>query len=104
MAQIRIGVGTGERRRTIRKHVLWAGQLSANARQLDCAILDVSLGGARIRVNEEVPARGPIAIACDRFGTFHAEVIWEKNHVAGLRFLESHARVAETIGHQVPLN
>jgi len=104
MAQIHVGIKTGERRQTVRKRVLWTAQLGANARQLDCTILDVSLGGARIRVREEVPSRGPIAIACDRFGTFHAEVIWEKNLVAGLRFLESEARVAETIGHHVPLH
>jgi len=104
MSQTSIAEGVSERRRAIRKHVLWAGRLGANARQLDCTILDVSLGGARIRLDEEVPSRGPLTIASARFGTFHAQVVWESDHVAGLRFLESEARVAETIGRHVPLN
>jgi PilZ domain len=103
MASASTGTDARERRHEIRKNVLWAGQIGANARQLDCTILDVSLGGARIRVNEEVPSRGPLTIACDRFGTFHAEVSWEAAGMAGLRFLESQARIAETIGLLVPL-
>jgi hypothetical protein len=95
---------TFERRRSLRKHVLWAAQVGANARELDCTILDVSLGGARIRLEEEVPSRGPVSIASERFGTFHAEVIWESESIAGLRFLESQARVAQTIGRHVPLS
>lgn len=104
MAPATLGTGIPERRRTLRKNVIWAGQLDANARQLDCTILDVSLGGARIRLNEEVPSLGPLALLCERFGTFHAEVMWEADHMAGLRFLESQVRVAETIGRHVPLH
>jgi len=93
----------GERRRAVRKNVLWAGSLESNARQLDCTILDVSLKGARIYLNEPVPSRGPVAIACHRFGTFHAEVVWENDRMVGLQFLEPPQRVAETIGRHVPL-
>ena len=103
MAQVSIGPEGRERRSSVRKNVLWAGQLDANARKLDCTILDVSLDGARIRLDEEVPSRGPFTIACDRFGTFHAEVSWEGGGVAGLRFLEPQTRIAETIGRLVPL-
>ncbi len=96
---------TPERRRAQRKRVLWSGQVEATDRLINCAVLDVSLQGARVRVeddNSELP-QGPLAIAVSRFGTFQAEVVWVKDRTAGLRFLESVDRVAETIGRQLPL-
>jgi hypothetical protein len=92
-----------ERRRAVRKSVLWSGRLESNARLLDCAILDVSLEGIRIKLDEAVPSRGPFALACSRFGTFHAEVVWERERTLGLRFLEPPGRVADTIGRHLPL-
>jgi len=94
---------TSERRRAVRKSVLWSGRLESNARLLDCAILDVSLEGIRIKLDEAVPSRGPFALACSRFGTFHAEVVWERERTLGLRFLEPPGRVADTIGRHLPL-
>jgi hypothetical protein len=94
---------TPERRRAVRKSVLWSGRLESNARLLNCAILDVSLEGIRIQLDEKVPSRGPFALACSRFGTFHAEVVWESDRTLGLRFLEPPGRVADTIGRHLPL-
>jgi hypothetical protein len=73
-------------------------------RLIDCAVLDVSLQGARVRLDEEstLPT-GPLAIAVSRFGIFQAEVVWTKDRMSGLRFLESVERVADTIGRQLPL-
>jgi PilZ domain-containing protein len=95
---------TPERRRALRKRVLWSGQVEALSRLIDCAVLDISLGGARVRMDDdsELP-KGPLAIAVSRFGTFQAEVVWTKDRMSGLRFLESTERVADTIGRQLPL-
>ncbi len=94
-----------ERRRAQRKRVLWTGQVEVLNRLIDCAILDVSLQGARVRMDDgsELP-KGPLAIAVSRFGTFQAEVVWTKDRMSGLRFLESVDRVANTIGRQLPLS
>ncbi len=94
-----------ERRRAARKRVLWSGQVEALDRLIDCAVLDVSLQGARVRMDDgsELP-KGPLAIAVSRFGTFQAEVVWTKDRMSGLRFLESVDRVANTIGRQLPLS
>ncbi len=96
--------GTPERRRAQRKRVLWSGQVEALDRLIDCAVLDVSLQGARVRIDDgsQLP-QGPLAIAVSRFGTFQAEVVWSKDRMSGLRFLESVERVAETIGRLLPL-
>ncbi len=95
---------TPERRRAQRKRVLWSGQVEAADRLLDCAVLDVSLQGARVRMeNDAQLPKGPLAIAVSRFGTFQAEVVWTKDQMSGLRFLESIERVADTIGRQLPL-
>lgn len=93
-----------ERRRAQRKRVLWSGQVESSDRLIDCAVLDISLQGARVRVDGEsqLPT-GPLAIAVSRFGTFKAEVVWSKDRMSGLRFLETVERVADTIGRQLPL-
>jgi PilZ domain-containing protein len=97
--------GTPERRRWQRKRVLWTGQVEATDHLVNCAVLDVSLQGARVRLDDESTAlpNGPLAIAVSRFGTFQAEVVWTRDGMSGLRFLESVDRVADTIGRQLPL-
>ena len=96
--------GTPERRRATRKRVLWSGQVeTVEPRFVSCTVLDVSLQGARVRLDEGALPQGPLAIALSRFGTFQAEVVWTRDSVSGLRFLESVDRVADTIGRQVPL-
>ena len=94
---------TPERRRAVRKRVLWSGQVEADQHLLDCAILDVSLQGARVRLDGGALPQTPFAINVSRFGTFQAEVVWIQERTAGLRFLESVDRVADTIGRQLPL-
>jgi hypothetical protein len=95
---------TPERRRAQRKRVLWSGQVEALDRLIDCAVLDVSLQGARVRLEDDSQLpKGPLAIAVSRFGTFQAEVVWSHDRMSGLRFLESTDRVADTIGRQLPL-
>jgi hypothetical protein len=97
--------GTPERRRAQRKRVLWSGQVEALDNLINCSVLDVSLQGARVRLDDgsQLP-NGPLAIAVSRFGTFQAEVVWTKDGMSGLRFLESVDRVADTIGRQLPLS
>lgn len=95
--------GKPERRHALRKHVLWSAQVEAEQWLISCAVLDVSLGGARVRLDDGALPQGPLAIAVSRFGSFQAEVVWTQDRVAGLRFLESVDRVADTIGRQVPL-
>ena len=92
-----------ERRLAIRKHVLWEGRLGVDDRELDCVILNVSLSGARIDLQQDAPAHGRLALTSERFGTLHAAVMWEDGRSCGLRFLESRTRVAETVGRHVPL-
>lgn len=92
-----------ERRRALRKRVLWSAQVEAEERPIRCAVLDVSLGGARVRLEEGGLPQGPLAISVSRFGSFQAEVVWTRDSVSGLRFLEPLERVADTIGRQLPL-
>jgi len=92
-----------ELRSALRKHVLWSGRVEVNARLLNCAILDISLQGARIQLAEGLLPRRPFAIAVGHFGTFLADVVWERDRMAGLRFREPPARIAETIGRELPL-
>jgi hypothetical protein len=97
--------GTAERRRWMRKRVLWTGQVEDTDHLINCAVLDVSLQGARVRLDDQGEAlpKGPLAIAVSQFGTFQAEVVWTRQGMSGLRFLESADRVADTIGRQLPL-
>jgi hypothetical protein len=104
LAGARRQTGGPERRRAQRKSVLWSGQLEGDNRLVNCAVLDVSLQGAPVRLDSDgTLPNGPLAIALSRFGTFQAEVVWTKDRMSGLRFLESIDRVADTIGRQLPL-
>jgi len=102
IAESRQPASVPERRRAGRKRVLWAGRVESGERLLNCAVLDVSLQGARVRLDEGPLPRGPMTIAVSCFGTFQAELVWERERMAGLRFLEP-GRVADTIGRRLPL-
>jgi len=95
--------GTPERRRWLRKRVLWSGQVEAAEAPIRCAVVDVSLQGVRVRLDEGMLPQGPLALAVSRLGTFQAEVVWMREKMAGLRFLQSIEHISDTIGRQLPL-
>jgi len=90
-------------RRTVRKRVLWAARLKAGARQFDCIVVDLSLGGARLHFCEPLPKGQMVSLILERIGTIGAEVVRQEERSVGLRFTDDPQHIAKLIGHRLPL-
>jgi two-component system cell cycle response regulator len=95
-----------EQRTVRRRRVLLAGRLVYGDAHLtqDCAIRDLSEGGARIRLSSPVPLPAQVWLIEVRSATaFCCEVAWRRAPEFGLRFLERHDLTTETAPELKPL-
>ena len=90
------------RRRHRRIPVLWPGSLEQSGDGVDCAILNISGGGAKLRLTEARACGGQIALKSPRFGALRGRVVWRQEAFVGLAFLDAPMQVAESLGHALP--
>jgi hypothetical protein len=77
------------RRQHVRKSVLCHGELKpAGHRPVRCVVLDLSDRGAKVQVNKHVAAGQFVNVRFMRW-TSEALVIWSRDNLLGLRFVES---------------
>lgn len=92
-----------DRRKHVRKPVLWAARLETAAGSFDCVVLNLSLGGARLQVT--APILPPVVtLVMERFGALRAEIVWQLNDGIGLRFTADPDEVARTLKGALPLD
>jgi hypothetical protein len=58
-----------------------------------CDILDISLGGARVRPVDPMPARRRITLGLRHFGRLPARVVWRHGGEMGLKFDQEPAEI-----------
>lgn len=83
-----------DRQSHLRRSIFVTGQLLAGDVWHPCAIMNVSDGGARIRMEaaSEIAGRGTLQIP-DHAGVL-VEIIWQEDDIVGLRFAEDSAVIA----------
>ena len=86
-----------DRRDGPRDRVIYSGRLSYGAKEYPCAVLDISAGGAQIRFPEPLAVWTIVTLYIDRFGGFHARVVWQQRDKVGLQFLEDTILVTRRI-------
>lgn len=86
-----------------RKAVIWGAKLETEHGVLDCIMLDLSLGGARLRCDCQLELGKPATLMLDKFGAFPAEVAWTTATEVGVRFNDAADKVAERFGDVMPL-
>ena len=76
-----------ERRRFRRKSVSLASALETTRGTVQCVTVDLSLGGARIRLQqEELEPLEQVTLVLEKFGRFPGHVVWRIAADAGLQF------------------
>lgn len=90
------------RREFGRTLVLMSGTVYSEREVGPCAIFNLSLGGAKLRVSEPLPAGFPVTLTISRSGVFRGEVVWQDDRLAGIRFLDSPRNVARVLGEFLP--
>ncbi len=90
-----------DRRRFARVSVLMSGKLFSGGEMVDCVVLNISAGGAKVRVLQPLEFDSAVRLRVERFGDFPGVVAWQDGAYIGLQFLiepsEVIRRVAETL-------
>jgi hypothetical protein len=91
-----------EFRRFRRKPVILASKLETDLGIFDCVALDLSLGGARLRLDENVRVLERVTLVLTKFGRFPSEIVWRNIKEAGLQFCEAPEQIAGRFGTVIP--
>jgi 3-deoxy-D-arabino-heptulosonate 7-phosphate (DAHP) synthase class II len=51
-----------------------------------CDILDISANGAQIRTTKALAADSWVTLGIEQLGKIHAQVVWQKDNLAGVQF------------------
>ena len=96
-----LGDAEGQRR-YLGRSVLWPGTLACGHGEMECTILNMSLGGAKVAVSQERDCAGGVTLLGDRFEGLSATVVWQRGRVVGLQFKQPPAEVARVLGDLLP--
>ena len=91
-----------ERRRFRRRSVILASILETRQGTVQCVALDLSLGGARIRVHERLEPLEQVTLVLGKFGRFPGHVVWRIAADAGLQFSDPPEEIAVRFGNDIP--
>lgn len=75
-----------DRRRHSREFCECPGLLLHDLGEEDCTVVDLSPGGAKIRIDQVLEAYMPVRLKMTRDGEFAGEVVWIAAGAVGLRF------------------
>jgi len=70
------------------------GKLFAGDREVDCDMLNISLGGAKLQLAEPVEADSDIRFQIEQVGEFSGRVAWRNGANVGIKFHEELSDVA----------
>ena len=91
-----------ERRKFPRCSVLMSGTVRALGVEVQCVVQNVSLGGVRLRIMENLAHDGVAILNIPRFGDFESDVAWQSKDAMGLRFRITPHQVAALVGDALP--
>jgi hypothetical protein len=88
--------------KTLRRHprsaVFWSGAIQAGRESIDCIVLNMSPGGAKVKLLKRFAGDGsPVVLHIDRLGGYAGEVVWSEGELIGLRFLKDPQLIAADI-------
>ncbi len=77
---------SGERRRHSREPCECRGRLMHGSGEHPCTVVDISPGGARVRVDRTLETQMPVRLKMTQAGEFTGEVAWISTDSMGIRF------------------
>jgi len=89
-----------ERRARRRKPTLWDSRLDCDAGVFCCVVLNISPGGAMLRIDAPLIKSGRAVLMIERFGTLAATIMWQlpEEGKLGLRFTIEPERIERFLG------
>jgi len=85
------------RRKHSRNSVLFKAKILFENQSIDCEILDISAGGARVRGERQLEHGLSVILNLDPFGEIPCEIAWQKGINLGIKFQGNPEEVAEIV-------
>jgi len=83
-----------DKRRHKRKSGMWKAHVElGHGFRVDCVILDLSEGGAKLMLKQPIAAGKVVTLVADSIGARGARVAWSEGQRAGVQFIEGSAQV-----------
>lgn len=87
-----------DKRRHKRKSGMWKAHVElGQGYRVDCVILDLSDGGAKLMLKLPIATGKVVTVVADSIGARGARVAWSEGDRAGVQFIESSAQVVAAI-------
>lgn len=77
-----------ERRKYTRKKALLPAKLATEGGVFECFVLDLSRGGAKVEIKDELAQGQVVTLILDPLGTFNGIVAWQRGGYLGVQFGE----------------
>jgi CRP/FNR family transcriptional regulator, cyclic AMP receptor protein len=77
-----------ERRKYPRKKALLPAKLATEGGVFECFVLDLSRGGAKVEIKDEIAQGQVVTLILDPLGTFNGIVAWQRGGYLGVQFGE----------------
>lgn len=91
-----------DQRQYKRAQVVLSGCLINGAETLDCAVIDLSISGARVCLDGHPEGKDVIKLRLARSTDLDVEVVWQDEGVWGLRFTDDPRDVANVLDGLLP--
>ncbi len=102
-----------EDRRSLHRALMGvSGQISDRTGKLECVVLDISLGGAMVKIDTDTSNRSALSIEADDNLALTLEcgvpvslatsVVWHKGSILGLKFLQDAGEIASELARLLP--
>ncbi len=80
-----------------RHQTLCSGKCYVGERGVDCQVLDISVGGAKVRLSEPVEPETQIRLKIENVGEFSGRVAWRNGATLGIEFHEELSELARIV-------
>ena len=80
-----------------RTGVALAARVSSSSPTVDCMVLNITLGGAKLRIDEPLSAGQELVLGIESFGQFPGRVRWRSGDELGMKFDDNSGMNGETL-------
>ncbi|MEI6305309.1 MAG: PilZ domain-containing protein [Deltaproteobacteria bacterium] len=80
-----------------RKEVLVETRILDGKEWHDCRIINISVGGVKLRISGNFSQGGEVLVNIGHFGEFSGSIAWQNSEELGVRFTHNPAEIAEVV-------
>ena len=78
-----------DRRRWQRRTVIWRAQVHSSAGEQTGWVRNISAAGMALQCDTPIDVQGTVTVTLEKYGTLRGEVVWQREVLHGIAFVDS---------------